>query len=99
MPGTSPSRELRTRMRCPASCVTASSGTGSLGFASIVAAFTPSLADHIGIKPDRALLVDLAIKSLDLGFEARKHVRALLEHLEIVDHRPRALGQPLARYD
>src|ERR1700727_3266633 len=86
-------------MRCPASCVAASGGSGPLSLASIVAVLTPSLADHISIKPNRSRGVDLAIEPLHLGFEAREHVGALLEHLEIFDHRPRPLGQPFAGND
>src|SRR5258708_10205260 len=86
-------------MRCPASCVAASGRSGPLSLASIVAVLTPSLADHISIKPNRSRGVDLAIEPLNLGFEARKHVGALLEHLEIFDHRARSLGQPFTRND
>src|SRR6476659_3605209 len=55
--------------------------------------------DHVGVKPDAAVLLDLPIDSLDLDLEAREGVEALLEHQQVVDHRLRPLGEPLARHD
>src|ERR1700691_4287244 len=57
------------------------------------------LANHVGIKSDRPGSVDLAIEALDLGFEAREHVGAALEHLEIFDHWPGPLAEPFAGND
>src|SRR6202044_1205197 len=57
------------------------------------------LADDVSIKSNRSRFVDLAIEALGLGLEAREHVGALLEHLEIFDHWLGPLGQPFARND
>src|SRR5215470_593881 len=55
--------------------------------------------DHVGVKPDAAVLVDLAVDALDLDLEAREGIEALLEHQQVVDHRLGPLGEPLARHD
>src|SRR5579883_1581431 len=55
--------------------------------------------DHVGVKPDAAVLLDLAVDALDLDLEAREGVEALLEHQQVVDHRLGPLGEPFAGHD
>ena len=54
---------------------------------------------HIGVKSNRAVLFGFPINPLNLGIEARKQIGAALEHFQIVQHRARALVEPLARHD
>ena len=49
------------------------------------------------MEPNPASFVDLLVQSLNLDVEARKRVEGAFEHLEVIDHRPGAVGQPLAR--
>ena len=43
--------------------------------------------DHVSVKSDPAIGVDLAVDALDFDVEARERVEAGLEHPEIIDHR------------
>src|SRR5208337_2777702 len=104
--GTSPSREFRTEIGIASAGTGRGSGAAELGSApmakpgeSLPDDTGESLPDDISIEPNGARSVCLAVESLDFRLEAREDVGALLEHLEIVDHRPGALIEAFARHD
>src|SRR5271165_7506349 len=96
--GTSPSREFRTEIGLASAGTGRGSGAAELGSAPM-AKPGESLPDDISIEPNGARSVCLAVESLDFRLEAREDAGALLEHLEIVDHRPGALIEAFARHD
>jgi hypothetical protein len=51
------------------------------------------------MQPGAAGCIDFLVDALNLDLEARERVEAGLEHLEVVDHRLRAFGEPFARHD
>src|SRR6185437_267214 len=95
-------REERSDVAIQGSCLGLHPSIASHALAMTMVARPPQggqelslLPYDISIEPDPSPLVDLAIEALDLRLEPREHVSALLEHLQIVYHRPRPRGQPL----
>src|SRR5665647_3610513 len=72
---------------------------GYVSFSIQAVGINPLFAHHIGVESERAVLFGLPIDSLDLDVEAWKQIGAPLEHFQIVQHRARALVEPLARDD
>src|SRR5262245_51229998 len=73
--------------------------TGGLCSFGLSASIRALFASHIGVETDVAVRFDFAVNALDLDVETGKRIETRFEHLEIVDHGLRSLGDPLARHD